>query len=231
VSQSSVRISPILRYGAAVSLVACPFCRELFEKAEAKACPICGLALKAMETLPLSHDAANEEFVATLPEQEVLKALYLGRARGPLALIGSLGVLLFFLPWIHIEHPHTTLISGFMLARILLWPGTALAAWMVLVPTVLSRRTIINMRRARIPAAFLASIPISTVLLIALHKQKIALYTLTYSYTWAFWGTLGLSVAGFILALRFGGSLDEIEMGQHSALAKRLARDAEEPLH
>jgi hypothetical protein len=230
-STSAVHALAKLRYGTRMGLVACPFCRELFEKGEVPACPVCGLKLAAMEKLPISHDAAAEEFVPTIPEQEVQSAFFLKRARGPLALIGALGVVLFFLPWIDVRHPQATLISGFMLARIQLWPGTALAAWMVMVPTVLSRRTILEMRRARIPVAFLTSIPATTVLLTAFHKQKIALYTLSYQHTAAFWGTLALSALGFLLALRFGGALDDIELKAGSAVAKQAKRTSDETLH
>ena len=39
-------------YAAAVGLVACPFCREMFEHTEAKQCPVCGMGLRNLADLP-----------------------------------------------------------------------------------------------------------------------------------------------------------------------------------
>ena len=56
-------------YPERVGLLACPFCHEMFEEGEAKACPVCGMALTKFEKLPLSLDAAHDEGgVPTAPE-------------------------------------------------------------------------------------------------------------------------------------------------------------------
>ena len=48
-------------YPEAGMLLACPFCREMFEEGEAKACPVCGMALTQFDKLPPSLDAIHDE--------------------------------------------------------------------------------------------------------------------------------------------------------------------------
>ena len=42
-----------------MSLLACPFCREMFQKDEQTNCPLCGMSLVAFEKLPASADAGS----------------------------------------------------------------------------------------------------------------------------------------------------------------------------
>ena len=55
--------SVALRYAPRVALLACPFCREMFEVGESKACPVCGVPLVAFEKLPASDEALSEDGV------------------------------------------------------------------------------------------------------------------------------------------------------------------------
>lgn len=215
-----------------MGLVTCPFCRELFEKNEAKACPVCGLNLTDMDKLPLSHDAAAEALAATVPEQEDQPWTYVGRSRGPLLLLAALGVVLFFLPWVHYSVPRELDLTGFHFARLMLWPGFTLAAWMVMIPTVLSRRSILRMRMARVPVTFLAAMPALTVLALSMHRDRgVSYYTTVYHHTFAFWATLALSAVAVVFAVRFGGKLDDIELRKGSRVSKAVARTADETLH
>ena len=50
-------------YAAAVSLYACPFCREMFQAGEATECPVCGMALKEFAKLPPSIEANDQDGV------------------------------------------------------------------------------------------------------------------------------------------------------------------------
>jgi hypothetical protein len=196
-----------------VSLVACPFCRELFERSEATVCPVCGLSLTAMEKLPISHDAAGEGFAPTVPELEAQPFLYWKRNRGALFVVPMVGIALFFLPWINMTIPDVRTLSGFDLSRIHVQNWCVLVSWMVLGPTVMSRRSILKMRMARVTTAFLAAIPGLTIVLLATQRQKSAFFTISYTHTPAFWGTLALSIAGIALSWGFGGKLDDITMG------------------
>jgi hypothetical protein len=89
-----------------VGLLACPFCRELFEQGEAKACPVCGMELAKFEDLPPSIEA-DEGGVPTAPENELLPWTFFGRSRGPLAILAIVGMVLFFLPWVVRTFPDT----------------------------------------------------------------------------------------------------------------------------
>src|SRR5260221_5614995 len=71
--------SPCQRPGGSLkkgpmSLIGCPFCRELFTEGEADACPVCGVPLRPVEKLPLSYEARvalATELAAVPPEDRV----------------------------------------------------------------------------------------------------------------------------------------------------------------
>src|SRR6185437_5110913 len=90
------------RYARRVALLACPFCREMFREAEREACPVCGVPLVAFEKLPPSDDALSEDGLPRQPEWEPLPAAFLGSSRGALAGLAALGLVAFFLPWVHL---------------------------------------------------------------------------------------------------------------------------------
>src|SRR5437762_4274324 len=70
-------------YARRVALLACPFCREMFEQGEAKSCPVCAMALAKFEDLPPSIEATHDEGgVPTAPEMEVLRFRDLSRGKG-----------------------------------------------------------------------------------------------------------------------------------------------------
>src|SRR5262249_46946861 len=153
-------------------LLACPFCREMFEQGEEKSCPVCGMKLEALEKLPLSHDAATEDGVPPMPETEIRPLKDLRRGKGIIAALGLAGIVFFFLPWIHVTIPDVSSKSGADLSHRLIWSWGVIAAWMVLVPTVLSRRTIVKMRGARPAAAALSAMPGIGVANILLHPLQ-----------------------------------------------------------
>lgn len=215
-------------YASSVGLLACPFCREMFEHGEEKSCPVCGMELKALEKLPLSHDAATEDGVPTVPEAEILPWKYMGRGKGILAALGVAGTVLFFLPWIHVTLPDTAAKTGADLSQRLIWSWGVVAAWMVLVPTVLSRRSIVQMRGARIAAAALSAMPgvgVANLLLHPLQGQVVHGVTITYhySYGWALYATLAISViATYISLFRLGGRLDDIRVSRGTSAGQTL---------
>src|SRR6185295_13859101 len=101
-------------YPQRVGLLACPFCREMFEEGEANACPVCGMALAQLHKLPPSIDALHDEAgVPTAPEAELLPWTSLGRGKGPLAVVGLAGLVFFFLPWVQLTLPYIDAKSAF----------------------------------------------------------------------------------------------------------------------
>lgn len=209
------------RYAPAVALLACPFCREMFEVGEATSCPVCGMALKDFAKLPPSMDA-EQDGAPTAPEVERLPATYLGRGRGALALSALLGLGLFFLPWINVTLPDNLALSGFDIARRLGWSWGAGVAWFVLLPTVLSRRSILQMRGARVAAAFLALVPAATVTVLLTRPPRGGMVPLRFTFGWALYGTLTLSLVASVVAILFGGRLDDIRVARGTSQGQTL---------
>lgn len=208
-------------YGVAVGLVACPFCREMFEKGEADACPVCGMSLVAFEKLPPSIEAHDDE-IPIAPHDEKLSWAYLGRGRGALGLLGVVGLVLYFLPWMRVEVPFARLYTGLDLGRALGWAYGAGVGWLVLVPTVLSRRTIRQLCGARVAAGFLSAIPGVEALVLAVFPPHTLYFTLGFSHTWAFWGTLLTSALSVAFAVRLGGRIDDVTVSRGTSAGQAL---------
>jgi hypothetical protein len=200
-----------------MALLACPFCRELFQEGERARCPVCGVALVAFEKLPPSHDTIHEDLPIE-PEHELLPARYLGRGRGLLAMLGLAGLVAFFLPWVELTMPDVIALSGFALAQRLGWAWGAGVAWFILVPTVLSRRSIFQLRGARVAAAFLAAVPGTTVaVLLARPPHGSRGVAVHFTFGPALYATLGLSVVALGAAVLLGGRADDIRLRRGSS--------------
>ena len=193
--------------------MACPFCRELFDRREEKSCAVCGVALVPLERLPPSTDAMTEDGVLDAPEYQPLPWAYLGRGRGLLAALGLLGLVAFVLPWIKVTLPDAVSYSGFELGKRLGWVWGAGVAWMVLVPTVVSRRSIMRMRGARLAAAFLAAVPLATVaILVSRPPHGSHGVPLRFTYAEGLFATAALSLVAIVVGCFFGGRVDDIKV-------------------
>jgi hypothetical protein len=211
-------------------LFACPFCRELYTRGEVDICPQCDLVIQPLAELPPSHEAqmltAAEEgpIIAHSPEDEKVSWAYLGRARGPLMMVALLGVAAFFSPWLHERSPEIRDLSGFEFARVLGWLWAAGVAWFVMIPLVVTRLTIRQMRGARVAVGFLASMVLLTVLTrISIQPTPHPMVAIRYSWGWGMYlsGFLGALALG--LAFRFGGTLEDMPSEQ--------GRPTDETLH
>ncbi len=212
------------RYARGVGLVACPFCREMFEEGEASTCPVCGMKLAQLHKLPPSIDAMHDEAgVPTAPELELLPITYLGRGKGPLAVLGLLGVAFFFLPWVRLTMPYIDAKSAFDLAHERIgWLWGICAAWVVLVPTVLSRRSIVQMRGARVAAAFLSMIPTVAVSILLAKPPRGGIIPVRYTWDWPMWATLAVSLAAVVFSIRLGGSVEDIKVQRGTSKGQSL---------
>jgi hypothetical protein len=183
----------------------------MFEQGEAKACPVCGVALLKFEALPLSLDAAHEaDLLPVDPAREPLPWTFLGRGRGVLVGLGIAGALLFFLPWVDLTLPYVDRKSGFDLAHQRIgWLWAAFVGWTVLVPTVLSRRSIEQMRGARVAAAFLSAIPAVSVAILLARPPRGSLVPVRYTWDWPIYSVLALSLVAIAFSVRLGGRLPE----------------------
>jgi hypothetical protein len=193
-----------------VALLACPFCRALYSKGEAPACPDCGLALVPLERLPPSADVlADDEGVQQLPEDQPLPWSAWGRGRALLLALAVIGLVSFFLPWVELTSPESELRSGFELARGRLgWLWGGAVGWFVVVPLVLSRRTVAAMRGVRpITAVFCVLTLLEVLMLVLVPPTPPPGLTVVFDWAFGLYLSGATSAAGALTALFFGGSL------------------------
>jgi hypothetical protein len=207
-------------------LFACPFCRQLFTRGEVSVCPDCDLVVKPLAELPPSHEAGllDEPEEPLAPEDEPVSWIYLGRGRGPLLLLAALGMAVFFAPWVHELAPEIQTLSGFELSQHLAWVWAGGIAWFIMLPLVLTRRTVRQMRGARVAVGFLAAMVLLTAATrLGLSPTPNPLIPIRYAWGWGIYAAVGLSALALALAVRFGGSLAD--------MPSRQRRPTDEPLH
>jgi hypothetical protein len=185
---------------------------------------VCGVELAQLHKLPPSIDAMHDEGgVPTAPEAELLPLTYLGRGKGPLAAMGLLGLTFFFLPWVQLTMPYIDSKSAFALAHERIgWLWACCAAWVVLVPTVLSRRSIVQMRGARVATAFLSAIPAVAISILLAKPPRGSIITVKYTWDWPMWATLAVSLVAIALSIRLGGSVSDIRVKRGSSRGQTL---------
>jgi hypothetical protein len=203
-------------------LVACPFCHELFAQGEAQDCPACGLALTDISKLPPSHDAmAEDDFgIPTQPHLETLPWFEPRRGRGILLVGAVLGFIAFFAPWVNMTSPEIHLLSGADLAKRSGWIWAAGVGWFILFPMTLTRRSIDQMRGARVAASFLSAVPLVTVSILWLMPPHTRRIPIRFEWGWGLYATWFLSLVATLTAVRFGGRIDDIKVSR-GALARR----------
>jgi len=200
--------------GVMAALRACPFCRKLYTSGEAKTCPECDIALVGMSQLPPSLDALEDDADAgqiTFPENATLPVTYMGRGRGALLALSALGLFAFFLPWVELTTPESVVYSAFDLARGragFLWGGAT--AWLVMIPLVITRRTIARMRGVRVVTVMFAAMTLTEALMLWLLPPPRGLTPLELHFRYGLFLSGAISIAGMVVAARFGGSLDNL---------------------
>jgi hypothetical protein len=118
--------------------------------------------------------------------------------------------------------PDIQTLSGFDLARRLGWAWGAAVAWVVLVPTVLSRRSIMQLRGARVAAVFLALVPAVTVAILLARPPHSTLVPVRFDWGWPMYATLGVSLLAAAVSLSLGGRIDDIETVRGSSAGQTL---------
>jgi hypothetical protein len=167
-----------------------------------------------MNQLPPSLDALEEEAEQgqlTLPEDQLLPTSYLGRGRGALIALSLAGIVAFFLPWVELTSPESVVYSAFDLARGragFLWGG--FTAWLVLIPLVLTRRTIARMRGVRIVTIMFAAMTFTEVLMLWLLPPRRGITPLELHFRYGLFLSGAISLLAVGVAARFGGKLDNL---------------------
>jgi hypothetical protein len=214
-----------LSFPMADGLVACPFCREMFASGEHSACPECGVALVATHKLPKTQAQLDAEEARTPPDEVVLPMTYAGRGRGPLLALAVMGLAAFLMPWVRETAPENQVLSGLDLARRLGWLWAPAVAWFVMIPLVVSRRSVARMRGARVAVAFLAGMALAAVLVRVLNAPvSTALRTIRFTWGEGLWATGAIALAALVVAIRFGGRPDALP-------APAMKRPTDETLH
>jgi hypothetical protein len=202
----------------AVELYACPFCRQMFARGEVNKCPECGLAVQPLAELPPSAEAeALDAHVGPPPEEETLHWSYAGRARGPLVLLALTGLGVFvFAPWLDETAPEIRVLTGVQFARLLPWLWGGGVAWIIMLALVLSRRTIVQMRGARLAVGLMAAMALSTVTLriaMPLPQSRVPIPR-HFQWGWGMYASAVLALAALVYAWRFGGTLEDMPSGE-----------------
>lgn len=188
-------------------LLACPFCRDIFAPGEVSQCPSCGLAPTDLEKLPPSHEAqGDDDFgIPRDPSLDPLPTLSMAHGRGWLLALCLLGLAVFFLPWVNMTAPELQTLTGADLAKRGGWVWSAAVAWFVLLPLVLTRRSVDKMRGARVASASLSAIPAMVAAILMLFPPKSKLIPLAFTWGIGVYASLALGLLGVALSLRFGG--------------------------
>lgn len=213
----------------AAGLVACPFCREMFEAGEHVACPECDVALVAAHRLPRTQAELDAEAARTPPDEVVLPWTYAGRGRALVVGLAVAGLLAFLLPWVRESVPEKQVLTGLDLARRLPWLWAAGVAWFVMIPLVVTRRSVARMRGARVAIGFLAAMALAAVLVQVLNAPvSTALRTVRFTWGEGLWATALIATATLLAATRFGGAP---HTAAESTPAPAPARPRHETLH
>jgi hypothetical protein len=172
-------------------------------------CPDCGVDLQPLSTLGPSAETIleREAEIENTPRQWQVRPLWdLGHGKGVLLLLAAVGLLSFFQPWVRLTRPEATLLSGYVIARHYagwIWGGAV--GWFILVPLVLTRRTLVQMRGVRIVSTLLASLTFFEVLMMAtLSATRGGRVLVVFEWEPWFWVSGGVSLLGAIGAVMLG---------------------------
>jgi len=184
----------------------------MYEPGEANVCPDCDLALVRVEDLPPAKVVGGEAEAEVAPEDERLPWSYMGRGRGLLIALAIAGIAAFFLPWAQEIVPERRTLNGAALASHLGWMWAPLVAWLVMIPLVMSRRTIFRMRGARVATAFLAAMALLTVVVrVAFPVSGTPMDPHRIEWGIGLWVTGAIAAAAVAASMSLGGRLDVLK--------------------
>jgi hypothetical protein len=207
----------------------------MFPSEEASACPVCGVELRPSEQLPPSYEArvaAALELAAVPPEHRNLPWTYPGRGRAALLVLSLVGLAVFFGPWIEFIRPNFEIVSGFHLARYRagwFWGGAV--GYFILIPLLVTRRTIFQLRGVRAIAIAFTGMTLIEVFFVFVNPPRGSEYVpVEYSWSWGLYASAVVSALAVAVAVRLGGRLDDIVLPPSATddpLAKPLDEDSD----
>ena len=92
----------------------------------------------------------------------------------------------------------------------------------MLIPTVLSRRNIAQLRGARVAAAFLAAIPAVAVTILLSKPPHGGIVPVRYTWDWPIYAMLAVSLTAIVFAVRLGGRADDIKVARGTSQGQHL---------
>jgi hypothetical protein len=126
-------------------------------------------------------------------------------------LLATLGLALFFSPWVSLSRPDEVLLSGLDLARGnagWLWGGAI--GWFILLPLVFTRRTVTALRGIRIICAMFAAMTLGEVVLLLVRRpNEQSYFSYGVDYEWGLYASGAVALAALIVAIRLGGRADD----------------------
>jgi hypothetical protein len=167
-----------------------------------------------MHELPPSYEvreAEAAEWERTPPQDRRLAWNYWARGRGALLLLALLGIAAGFGPWIVMTQPEKMTLSAFHLARAKgLWFAGALVGWFVAAPLIWTRRSITQMRGARVAMGMFSAIPIAQALVLWINAPQGSLVPVKYSWGWGMYASFAIGICALPFAFRLGGRIDDL---------------------
>jgi hypothetical protein len=211
---------------------ACPFCRIYVADPALARCETCDVALVPVRKLGPSP----EERLAweALPvEERPIPLSPTSHGRAPLVAASLVGILAYLLPWLEVRAADVWIMHGSDFGRKLHWPHAALAAWIVIVPTAITRRTLGRLLAARPVLATLASVPLLTLAVLHARPPTHRILHVESSWLLASWVEVAASCVALFAAVRLGrgtGAPDRAESaGDAGDAADEARRDAAPP--
>jgi len=195
----------------------------MFERGEKDVCPHCDVPLASFDKLPPSHDAALEDDgIPVEPQHERLRMTDLRRGKGAIVVLAAAALGLLFAPWVHVTLPAEATYSGFELARRLGWAWGVGCAWIVLVPTVLSRESIAQLRGARLVATFLSVVPAITIAIVLARSPHSTLVPVRYAWMWPMYASVLASLISAVVSVQLGGRIDDLKVTRGTSRGQTL---------
>ena len=115
----------------------------------------------------------------------------------------------------HESAPEIRTLSGFEFSKLLGWIWAGGLGWFVMIPLLVTRRTIRQMRGARVAVGFLASMVLLTVVTrLALTPTAHPLIPVRVSWGWGMYAAGCLACMALVLTWKFGGDITDMPTQQ-----------------
>lgn len=177
-------------------------------------CPDCGVELLPFHAVQPSAEAQLERdaLLEQVPrEHRRLPFWSLRHKKGVLLACALLGLATYALPWFAQTSPETRVLTGYQLARHFvgwLWGGAI--GWFILLPLVLTRRSIVELRGVRLISAVFASMTALEILVFVNMTASRQHHVLVqFAWEWGIWASCFVSAVGTCAAVMLGGPLPD----------------------